>query len=417
MDKTLAEILGGAGISKEVIESLQEAFDKKVATAREEAEMSMREEFARRYEHDKGQLVEAIDRMLTDTVTKQEETKNAEIAKLSEARTAYRKAIKESRQNYKTKLREHISLTRKFAVEQLGTETLRLRAQRKALAEAKAKMNASLATLKESVRAEQSARLKKIDEFVVRQVTRELKEFSEDHRALVETRVKLVSESKTKLKEMQSKFVKQSAIKVEKMVNESLKREMTQLHEDLERNRQNMFGRRVFEAVAAEYMTSYLAEGTEVRKLQNMLESRDAELNDVKSTLNIVERRNEVASRKAALAEDRANRTQIMSELLSNLRGEKKQVMEGMLETVKTANLRTAFNKLLPVVLNENGRKATPTQTSTKSLMETRASEKRSIAVTGDRANRLYETAQAEAETETDNSELAHVVRLAGIQK
>ena len=65
--------------------------------------------------------------------------------------------------------------------------------------------------------------------------------------------------------------MKEAAIKVEKVINTTLKREMTQLHEDLERNRQNMFGRRIFEAVAAEFMTSYLNEGTEIRKLQECL--------------------------------------------------------------------------------------------------------------------------------------------------
>jgi hypothetical protein len=417
MDKTLAELLESTGLPSEILSALQEAFSKKVASAREEAEMSLREEFARRYEHDKSQLVEAMDRMLTDVVTKQEESKAAEVSQFIEARNAFRTAVKESRQHYKTKLREHLALTRNFAVEQLSKEASALRAERKGLKEAKMQIKAQLASLKESAAKQQNDRLKKIDEFVVRQVGKELKEFGEDHRALVETRHKLVSESRKKLKEMQTKFIQHSAAKVETMVNESLKREMTQLHEDLERNRQNMFGRRIFEAVAAEYMTSYLAEGTEVRKLNSILESKTAELKEVKTKLEEVEQRTEQARRKALIAEDRATRTQVMSELLSNLRGEKRAVMEGMLETIKTGNLRTAFNKLLPVVLNENTRKAANPQGS-KKLMEDRPQSRLVTQHTGDqRTNRLYETAQAESEVETDNSELATVVRLAGIQK
>ncbi len=416
MDKTLAEILEATGLPKEMVDGLQEAFAKKVAEARDETELSLREEFARRYEHDKGQLVEAIDRMLSDVVAKHETSQATEVAKFVEAREAFRKAVKESQDHYKKKLKEHLALTRNFAVAELTKEAASLRAQKKSLAEAKIALRKEFAALKEGVKTEQSGRLKKIDEFVVRQVGKELKEFSQEQRALVETRAKLISESRKKLKEMQTKFISHSAEKVEKMVNESLKREMTQLHEDLERNRQNMFGRRIFEAVAAEYMTSYLAEGTEVRKLQTMLEGTKAELKTTKTKLDEVEQRTEVARRKAALAEDRANRTQIMSELLSNLRGDKRVVMEGMLETVKTANLRTSFNKLLPVVLNENARKPAPQ--GTKKLMEERTQEKRSVVnVTGDqRNNRLSESAIAEAESEID-SDLAHVVRLAGIQK
>jgi hypothetical protein len=419
MDKTLAELLESTGLSTEIVENLQEAFAQKVVKAREEAEMSLREEFARRYEHDKSTLVEAMDRMLTDVISKQEESKAVEVASFTEARDAFRTAVKESRLHYKTKLREHLALTRNFAVEQLSKEASALRAERKSLGEAKTKIKAELSALKEAAATQQSSRLKKIDEFVVRQVSKELKEFGEDHRALVETRVKLVTESRKKLKEMQTKFIQHSAAKVETMVNESLKREMNQLHEDLERNRQNMFGRRIFEAVAAEYMTSYLAEGTEVRKLQTVLESTAAELTDVKTKLDEVEQRTEVARRKAALAEDRANRSQIMSELLSNLRGDKRVVMEGMLETIKTVNLRSTFTKLLPVVLNENiRRQAAAAPQGSKKLMEDRAPEQARVVTehTGQRANRLYETAQAETEVETD-SELAQVVRLAGIQK
>ncbi len=411
MDKTLENILGAAGLPTEITQALQEAFDKKVLEAREQAEMTLREEFARRYENDKSNLVEAMDRMLTDVVAKQEETKAAEFAKLSEARDAFRSAAKESRLSYKTKLREHLSLTRRFANEQLVTEASALRAEKKKLAEAKVQIKNELKALKENLATQQKDRLKKIDEFVVRQVGKELKEFGQDQRALVETRIKLVTEGRKKLKEMQSKFVKASAAKVEGMVNESLKREMSQLHEDLERNRENMFGRRIFEAVAAEYMTSYLAEGTEVRKLQKMLESKSSELTEVKSKLNEVEQKSEIARRKAVLAEERAARSQIMNELLSNLRGDKRQVMEGMLETTKTANLRAAFNKLLPVVVNEGNRK--PSAPQGKKLIE--KEDHNTVTHTGDRVNRLFETAQAESEVE-HNLELAQVVRLAGIK-
>ena len=414
MDKTLAELLGQTGLSTEIMETLQEAFSKKVEEARAESELNLREEFARRFEHDKAQLVEAMDRMLTDVITVHETAKAAEITKVVEARDAYRAALKEHRSQYKAKLREHIALTRNFAMEQLGKEVSALRAQKKAVAESKKKMVAELASLKEAASKQQASHLKKIDEFVVKQVSKELREFNEDHRALVETRAKLVAEGRKALKETQTKFIKQSAAAVEKMVNENLKREMKQLHEELELNRQNMFGRRIFEAVAAEFMTSYLSEGTEIRKLSTMLESKTQELAEVSSKLNEVEKSTEIARRKAVIAEERANRNATMTELLSNLRGEKRAVMEGMLETVRTANLRDAFNKLLPVVLSETNRNSS---NSGKKLMEGSTEKRSSAVITGDqRSNRLYEAAQAETEVETD-SELASVIRLAGIQK
>jgi len=229
----------------EVVGSLQEAFDKKVEEVREQAEMTVREEFSRRYESDKENLVEAIDRMLTDTIQKHEADKASAVAKFTEARTAFRKAITESRKTFRTKLAEQNDAARVVVVSKLKEELLKLREQKKALISERLAYADKLVAVKESLVAKQVTRLKKIDEFVVRQVEKEMKEFLVDHKALVSTRLKLVSEGKQRLRATQNRFVKEAAKKVEVSINETLKSEMGQLHEDLERNRQNMFGRRI----------------------------------------------------------------------------------------------------------------------------------------------------------------------------
>jgi hypothetical protein len=189
---------------------------------------------------------------------------------------------------------------------------------------------------------------------------------------------------------------------------------MKQLHEDIEAHRQNDFGRRIFEAVAAEFQTSYLAEGTEMRKLQQVLESKEAEIAAKQAEVAAVEQKlteaaeaKAAAERKIALAEGRAERTKIMSELMSNLKGDKRAVMESMLETTKTSQLRAAFNKLLPVVLNEGPVRVLPT--GKKVLTESPAQ-----TVTGDREVR--ETSQPVAKDE-NYPEMAAIVRLAGVRK
>ena len=92
----ITQLLGGDKLPPEIQSVLQEHFDKKVAEVREQAEATLREEFARRYEHDKESLVEAIDRMLSDVITRQETEKNDAVTRFVEARTAFRKAINES---------------------------------------------------------------------------------------------------------------------------------------------------------------------------------------------------------------------------------------------------------------------------------------------------------------------------------
>ena len=227
---------------------------------------------------------------------------------------------------------------------------------------------------------------------------------------LVEQRVRFVAEGRKVMRDMQQKFIKESAKKIDKAVTEGLAREMKDMHEDIQRHREMSFGARIFEAVAYEYMNSFMIEGTEISKLKSMLESQNSELASMKTKLDETVKAAEVAQRKVKIAEDRAVRSKLMSELLSNLRGDKRQVMEGMLETVKTTELRESFNKLLPVVLNEQ-RKAPPA----KKVLSERADKTRSV-VTGDqRVNRLHESVQAENQEEFDG-ELSRLIKLAGVK-
>lgn len=411
--ENIKKLLSDGNLPEEIVSSLQEAFDKKVEEVREQAEMTIREDFARRYEHDKEVLVEAVDRMLTDAVQKQADEKAREVGKFVEARNAFRKGIKESKRTYRTKLDEQALAARTAVSTKLKEEILKLREQKKVLHNERMRFAEKYNAVKESLTNDHVKRVRKIDEFVVRQVTKELTEFQQDQKALVATRLKLVKEGRKKLNETQSRFVKQAASKVERVINETLKTEMSQLHEDLERNRQNMFGRRIFESVAAEFMTSYLAEGTEMRKLQLAVEARDTELKEALSTRDAAVKDSHIALRKAKIAEDRVVRAKTLSELLVNLRGDKRQVMEGMLETVRTEALRESFNKLLPVVLDETTRvkSATPQR---RVLSETRI-DKPNVVSGEQRGNRLAEAVQAEAYD--IDPEIAQVIRLAGITR
>lgn len=454
-------------------QAIKEGIEAGVAEAtvqiRETVETQIREEMAQRFEHDKSTLVEAMDRMLTDVVQKIETERTAELAQLRESRTRYDAAIKEARSEYKTRiaghaktlesfvlnklnselvefnedknavaemriklasqlaegkemykkrLKEHMTLMRGFVMDKLAAELGNLREQEAALAAKQEELTLESLAHRNALEEAYSDRLKKVDEFVVRQVSKELREFQEDKRALVEKRVQLVAESRTKLAETQRKFVAEAAKMVDKQVSETLKVELTQLHEDLEKNRQNMFGRRIFEAVAAEFMTSYFGEGTEVAKVQKVLESTQDELATLKAQLTESQKIADVAARKAKLAEESANRTRIMAELTGNLSREKKAVMEELLETVKTTQLREAFTKYLPAVLNEGSKKQAP-QSRQRTLTEAPVKELSTVAITGDqRTNRLLETVQAEGSEEVAvNNEAATILRLAGIKK
>ena len=471
MDNIVKKLFEAGLLSEDDQKSLQESFDNRidaeVAALRESVETQLREEMAQRFEHDKATLVEAMDRMLTDVVQKYESAKVAEAAKLREAQARYDAAVKEARTAYKTRVKEHaqvlesfvmkklsaeisefnedktavadmrlklaeanatnksaykkrmneqMALMRKFVVEKLDGELVNLREQKQALAEQRIALSVDADAQRKQIAETMAARVAKIDKFVVGQVSKELREFQEDKQALVNKKVELVTEARKKLAETQRNFVREAAKLVDKKVTESMKVEMTQLHEDLERNRQNMFGRRIFEAVATEFMTSYFSEGTEVKKLEKVLESKDQEMLKLKRKLQESQQATDAAARKSKLAEETSARTRIMSELLAPLGRDKRAVMQELLESVKTPALRESYNKYLPAILNEGSKKvATP---SRQSLTETaNAKPKSCVAITGDQRNNRLQEAVETQESDVVSVETAQILKLAGITK
>ena len=53
-------------VSEEVRQQIEEAWEAKVRENKMQATAELREEFAKKYEHDKSTMVEAIDTMLND---------------------------------------------------------------------------------------------------------------------------------------------------------------------------------------------------------------------------------------------------------------------------------------------------------------------------------------------------------------
>lgn len=409
----IQNILGQDVLPSEIVAALQEAFDKKVQEARELAESTAREELAQRYVHDKDQLIEAMDHAISNVVQTYETQKADEITKLREAQEKFHSSLKEAKANYKSKLKEHLSNANSFVAENLANEIKTLREEKARLAEARVAAAEEVESLKAKLSEAHNQHVTKIDEFVVNQLTRELNEFDQDKRDLAQTRAQLIAESRKALQETQKRFVREAATKIDRVFSEQLVHEVKQLHEDIEQYRQQDFGRKIFESFAAEYMASHLVEGTEIKKFQQTLESVQQELTSTKKNLAEAKAISEAAARKVKVAEDRAERVQIMSELLSNLRGEKRAVMEGMLATINNGELRKSFERFLPMV-TENVTARKTAQPSKTFVSESEAKPAR--MVTGNhRNNPMVESAAATKSNDQD--EIENFVRLAGIQK
>jgi len=334
--------------------AIEEAWESKLSEVKEEAKTEVREEFAKRYEHDKSQMVEAMDRMMTEGLQK-------EIAEFVEDR----KQLAAERVNYKQAVAPHKELLSKFVKESLAKEMKELHAERRTMAE-------QIATL---------------ESFVTKALAKEINEFNADKTAVVETRVKLVKEAKAKFAEIRSAFVKKAAKIVESTVADNISKEMTQFKNDIKAARENNFGRKIFEAYASEYMSSYLNETSEVRKMQKQLDEAHKKITETETLL-------ESTRVEKTRVEDKAKRESTLSELLAPLSGEKKEVMTNLLESVQTDKLKDSFNKYLPHVMKESKRSSVIT-------------ESKKTETTGDR--------QAKAQADDNNEDVLSIRKLAGI--
>ncbi len=411
MDNGLKELLESELLSEETKSAFLEAWNNKVAEVKaslhQEVETKVREEFARRYDQDKNNLVEAMDNMLSDAVTKHAKVTYEAGKALKLERVKLTKAIKETRAAYKTRVSNHMKTLETFVLTQL-------KPQMQSLTESKVKVIKKLREHRVALNKQAASRLNTLESFVVDQLKKEVFEFKQDKDALVEMKVKMASEARVKLDETKKAFIDRASKLVEKTVENHLRKEMTQLKEDIRGARENIFGRRLFEAFQAEYMTSYLSEGTKVKKLSNALKESEQKLAEATQKISNSKTLMEQAQRRVVLSEERAQRVKTLNELLKPLNRDKREVMESLLETVKTVNLKEAFRKYLPAVLNETVR---DNKVGNRQVIaEARPEQKRTVAVTGNRGNRLTESAATE-DNQTQNAEIVELRRLAGIER
>src|SRR5210317_186411 len=307
-------------LGEEVRTDLQEAWDQKVKENKDTVTAELREEFAKRYEHDKTNMVEAIDKMVSERL-------ESEIAEIAEDK----KSLAEARVEYKKKVSEHSEKLQEFMLKQLTKEIGELHEDRNKVSE----------------------NFSKLEDFVVKQLANEINEFAEDKKDLAETKVKLVKEAKEKFAEVKAKFVAKSAEIVKETVSKKLAEEISQLKEDIHSARENNFGRKLFEAFANEYQSSYLNEKSETAKLMKIVAEKEEALAEAKKAITEKAKLVESKDAQISVAKDKAKRVAVMNELLTPLGKDKREIMSELLESVQTEKLHNAFDKYLPAVMED----------------------------------------------------------------
>lgn len=310
--------------TKSVIEA---AFSTKLQENRDQVTAELREEFAQKYTHDKQIMVEAIDKMLSDRL-------GAEMAELHEDK----KALAEAKAQYTKRISEDAKKLEGFVINQLGKELVEFQGDRRKVSE----------------------NFSKLESFVVHALAKEIREFAVDKQDLAETKVKLVREAKHKFAEIKQTFIKRSAQVVENAVTNKLTSEIKQLKEDIDSARTNDFGRRIYEAYAQEYASSYLNEKSETSKLLKIISKKDKELAETRQAVTEKASLVESKEREIRITKDLMERKNVMAELLAPLDASKREIMKELLESVKTVKLNEAFDKYLPAVMEGQRKHVAP---------------------------------------------------------
>ena len=354
MIDAISKLVESGVIGEETKVSIEEAWESKVKENRDQVTAELREEFAKRYEHDKSNMVEAIDKMMTEKLSD-------EIGKFVEDR----KSLAQEKIAYKENVGKHSGKLEEFVLSKLTNELKELHADRQGVHE----------------------NFKKLEEFVVGALAKEIKEFHEDKKGVVETKVKLVAEAKKQMAKMKEAFITRSAKVVESAVNKKLAEELASLKEDITSAREINFGKKIFEAFASEYQASYLNEKSETSKLMKVVDETTLKLKDAEKAVEekqaVIESKEAESKRQADLME----RKEKMAEMLKPLGKEKSEVMSQLLESVQTAKLQSSFDKYLPHVMADK-----PVETGKQVISESK----------GDRAQR-------------EDADITNIRKLAGI--
>jgi hypothetical protein len=351
-------------ISEEVKSEIETAWETAVQENRDTVATGLREEFAQKYEHDKTQMAEAVEKMLSDRIT-------AELSEFAEDR----QGLIEARAKYAKKIKDDSKAMESFVLNNLKTELDELREDRKSAA----------------------GNVAKLESFIVDALAKEIAEFHSDKKDLAETKVKLVRDSKVKFEAIKKDFINRASTVVENTVRKGLKAEMGQLKEDIEAARRNDFGRRIFESFASEYAASHLNEKSETAKLMKVVNTKIMAVEEAEAKADAVQKLAESKDAEIARMKDAAQRKEVMNELLSPLNREKAEVMGELLESVQTDKLHATFDKYVSAVMEG---------TTPKKVALNEAKE-----VTGDKETQAHINGQ-----ENKTAEIFDIRRLAGLK-
>lgn len=178
----------------------------------------------------------------------------------------------------------------------------------------------------------------KVDDYLAREVE-ELKEDIERFRDLEAEYAEKLVEAKAAMSDELKDDLMELVEKVDSFLEMRLSAEIEELKEDLDIQRQNDFGRRMFEAVADEYAMNFA--------------------DDESAEMSLREAQERLADTQEALEESENLRKEVervieMERILAPLGGRQHEVMEAILKTVPTEQLEEGYKTFISRVIRES---------------------------------------------------------------
>jgi len=178
MFEALKPLLESGLLNEDTKAQLEEAWNAKLEEARGQIRDEIREEMASRYEHDRANMVEALDKMVNESLTDELSKIRTEREMVSEDRVKFTKQMMDKAQNFDA-----------YLSESLASEVAELR----------------------SDRANMQNAISKLEAFVAENLQNEIAEFAADKMDLARTKVAVVTEGRKKLEALRDSFVKKAS--------------------------------------------------------------------------------------------------------------------------------------------------------------------------------------------------------------
>ncbi len=241
----------------------------------------------------------------------------------------------------------------------------------------------------------------KVTEFLAAEIS-ELKEDIDRFRDLEAEHAEKLVEAKAQMADELKGDLGELVEKIDAFLEIRLTSELEELREDIDDQKKNDFGRRIFEAVADEFKSLYSDE-----------ESAEASLRETETRLEDTAKALEESERRVAKME----REQKLDEVLSPLDGRQREVMGAILKSVDTKNLEEGYNTFIGRVLRETEGDAKEKEETVLAESETKTTEElkeTTVAKSGDTVLTEEEKA-ADEEHKLSADKLANLRKLAGI--